>query len=105
MQIPRLCRTDTHTLTIFLLVSRSNASGLEMMEALTYQSGASGEWYLSSTSRGESLSNGGNERAKKEIGKGGEGGKRGVGRRGRRKRGGGGGGERGKKEDKQGRRK
>lgn len=87
LEIPRLCRTNTHTLTIFLLVSRSNASGLEMMEALTYQSGASGEWYLSSTSRGESLSNG--EKAKKEIEKGGEGGKRGEGKRGRRKRGGG----------------
>ena len=81
LEIPRLCRTNTHTLTIFLLVSRSNASGLEMMEALTYQSGASGEWYLSSTSRGESLSNG--EKAKKEIEKGGEGGKRGEGKRGR----------------------
>ena len=51
----------THTLTIFLLVSRSKASGLDMMDALTYQSGASGERYFSSTSRGESFSNGGRE--------------------------------------------
>ena len=57
---------NTNPLTIFLLTSRSSMSGLETMDTLTYQSLASGELYFSSTSSGESLSEGGREEEKGE---------------------------------------